>query len=196
MSNRRQKRIFLSASVPLPSRHRAYFDTADVIAIRDAIRALAIVLLEQSAMLVFGGHPAISPMLRLQITQAGMPVSDKVVMYQSRFFEREFPADNPFFEQVVLIEAVDQDREKSLARMRKEMLSGVFHCGIFVGGMEGVEDEFNLFRELHPDTPAYPIASTGAAAAKLFYADDATQKTHPGLADEISYISLIRDFLV
>jgi SLOG cluster3 family len=58
-------RIFLSASVPLPSRNPLYFDTADVIAIRDAVRALTMVVVEQHVQLVFGGHPAITPMIRL-----------------------------------------------------------------------------------------------------------------------------------
>jgi SLOG cluster3 family len=127
------KRVFLAASVPLPSRDAAYFDTADVIAIRDAIRALTIVILEKNAQLVFGGHPAISPMIRLQIAQAGISVRDKVVMYQSRFFDRDFPVDNAAFERVILIDKVDNERDKSLARMRDEMLSGEFSCGVFVG---------------------------------------------------------------
>lgn len=32
--------VFLSASVPLPDRNRVFFDTADVLAIREAIKAL------------------------------------------------------------------------------------------------------------------------------------------------------------
>jgi hypothetical protein len=64
MNDAVESRIFLSASVPLPSRHREYFDTADVIAIRDAVRALTIVVVEQHGQLVFGVHPAITPMIR------------------------------------------------------------------------------------------------------------------------------------
>jgi hypothetical protein len=118
------QRVFLSASVPLPSRDRVYFDTADVIAIRDAVRALTLVIVEQNVQLVFGGHPAISPMIRLQIAQAGLPVGDKVTMFQSKFFRRQFPADNKAFERVVLTNAIENDREKSLAHMRDQMLSG------------------------------------------------------------------------
>lgn len=42
-----------------------------------------------------------------------------------------------------------------------------FTAGVFIGGMEGVECEFNIFRSFHPDTPAYVLPSTGAAARKL-----------------------------
>src|SRR5271166_2876634 len=48
----------------------------------------------------FWGHPAISPMIRLQISQTGVPVGERVIMYQSRYFERVFPDDNAAFEHV------------------------------------------------------------------------------------------------
>lgn len=190
-----EQRVFLSASVPLPSRNAVYFNTADVIAIRDAVRALTIVIIEQKAQLVFGGHPAISPMIRLQVAQAGMPVGDRVVMFQSRFFEREFPDDNAAFERVILTEAVDGDRKKSLVHMREAMLSGQFDCGIFIGGMEGVEEEYEMFRRIQKKVPAYPIASTGAASAILFNSDPTIASLYPALRDEFSYISLMRGLI-
>jgi len=187
-----EPRIFLSASVPLPSRNAVYFDTADVIAIRDAVRALTMVVTEQKIQLVFGGHPAISPMIRLQISQTGAPVGERVIMYQSRYFERVFPDDNAAFEHVEMIDAVPGDREASLASMRAAMLGQEFRLGIFIGGMEGVEEEYAIFRRLHPDVPAYPVASTGAAAGRIFDAEPELQREHPELRDEISYLSLMR----
>src|SRR5262249_26034402 len=122
MSDFNPLRVFLSASVPLPSRNPAYFATADVVAIRDAIRALTMVVVEERIQLVFGGHPAITPMIRLQIAQTGTPVGDRVVMFQSRYFQRDFPQDNDAFEHVELVDAVPNDREASLRRMRETML--------------------------------------------------------------------------
>lgn len=55
--------VFLSASVPLPSRHHRYFETADVIAIRESVRALATAVLPVGR-LTTGGHPAITPVIR------------------------------------------------------------------------------------------------------------------------------------
>lgn len=188
-------RIFLSASVPLPSRNPVYFETADIIAIRDAVRALTMVVVEQGVQLVFGGHPAITPMIRLQIAQTGTPVGERVVMYQSRYFERDFPQDNAAFEHVELVDAVENDRPASLLRMRHEMLAKPFIIGVFIGGMEGVEDEYGLFVNLQPKVPAFPIASTGAAAAKLFDRNVALQREHPELRDELSYLSLMRDLI-
>lgn len=189
------RRIFLSASIPLPSRHRIYFDTADVVAIRDCVRALTMVVIENSAQMVFGGHPAISPMIRLQVAQTGAPVGDRIVMYQSRYFERSFPQDNAAFERVELIDAVSSGRDASLLAMRSAMLAGTFQAGIFVGGMEGVELEYQMFRNLHPETPSFPIASTGAAASRLFEADSQLQREYSQLRDEISYLTLIRQLL-
>jgi hypothetical protein len=188
-------RVFLSASVPLPSRNPIYFDTADVVAIRDAIRALIMVVVEQEIQLVFGGHPAISPMIRLQIAQTGTPVGERIVMFQSRYFEREFPTDNAAFEHVELIDAVPNDRGASLIRMREQMLTGPFRAGVFIGGMEGVEEEYTMFLRLNPGLPAYPVASTGAAARKLFEGNATLQHDRPELQDELSYLTLMRGLL-
>jgi hypothetical protein len=188
-------RIFLSASVPLPTRDRAYFDTADVIAIRDAIRALTMVVIEEQAQLVFGGHPAITPMIRLQIAQTNTPVGDRVVMFQSRYFEHEFPGDNSAFERVELTDAVNSDREASLELMRRAMLSTPFDAGLFIGGMDGVELEYAMFERLQEGIPAFPIASTGAAAARLYNANLRLQRAYPELRDEISYLTLMRSLI-
>jgi SLOG cluster3 family len=75
------------------------------------------------------------------------------------------------------------------------MLSGSFNAGIFIGGMEGVEDEYAMFIRFHHGVPAFPIASTGAATAKIFDLDTAMQHQHPELRDELSYLSLMRDLL-
>jgi hypothetical protein len=187
--------VFLSASVPLPSRNPKYFATADVIAIRDAVRALMMVVIERRGQLVFGGHPAITPMIRLQVAQTGTPVGGRVVMFQSRYFERDFPKDNAAFEHVELVDAVQTDREASLQLMRKAMLAKPFNVGLFIGGMEGVEEEYTMFRHLQPSIPAFPIASTGAAAAMLFAGNADLQCEHPELRDELSYLTLMRDLI-
>jgi hypothetical protein len=195
MNNAVELKVFLSASVPLPSRNPVYFDTADVIAIRDAVRALTMVVVEQQVKLVFGGHPAITPMIRLQIAQTGTPVGERVVMFQSRYFERDFPQDNDAFEHVELVDAVQNDREASLKRMRESMLADPFHVGLFIGGMEGVEEEYAMFLGLQTGIPAFPIASTGAAAAMLFDRNADLQREHPELRDELSYLTLMRDLI-
>ena len=89
------KNIFLSASVPLEERDPKYFESADVIAIRDAVIALAsAVLANQSYHLIWGGHPSITPLITLVLDRYGLKMSDRVTLYQSREFERFFPPEN------------------------------------------------------------------------------------------------------
>ena len=115
--------VFLSAGVPLPppSRSEKYFATADVVAIRDSIRALVTAVLPQGK-LVFGGHPAITPMVRLLIRDKRLSVRDHLVLFQSRFFQSESPPDVKEFENVVLVDAVEGSRDASLMRMREVMI--------------------------------------------------------------------------
>ena len=89
-------------------------------------------------------------------------------------------------------DAIPNDRVASLARMREAMLTGPFVGGFFIGGMEGVEEEFAMFSRFQPGFPAFPIASTGAAAAKLFDASPELQRDQPELRDELSYLTLMR----
>ena len=185
--------VFLSAGIPSSDSHPRYRKTSDVIAIRDSVRALVSVV-APTAQLVFGGHPAITPLIRLIVRQMNLPVRRHVVLYQSRFFERTFPPEVAEFEEVRLTDAVPGNEGASLAEMRRIMISSQpFDAGIFLGGMEGVEREYALFRELHPDKPVYPIASTGAAALLLF---EQYQRNQVDLMNDLKYLSLFRRLLV
>ena len=55
--------------------------------------------------------------------------------------------------------------------------------------MNGVEREYEVFRRRHPNKPAYPIASTGAAARILFYEHARDQVE---LLADLRYLSLFR----
>ena len=184
--------VFLSASIPLPDHDAKYLETADVIAIRDSIRALVSVVVP-TGQIVFGGHPAITPLVRLLVRGMTPDVNQHIILYQSAFFRREFPPETAEFERVRIIEAVDTDEAASLRKMREAMIGGHnFDAGIFLGGMEGVEREYKMFKLIHPGKPAYPIASTGAAARILFdeYARDRVE-----LLSDLRYLSLFRRLL-
>ena len=157
--------VFLSASVPDPKRHPKYYESADVTAIREAVVALARTVLPQSD-LVFGGHPAISPLIAR--VARDLDLFKRVIIYQSEEFRDVIPKDSLAFERLVWTDKRG-DRNKSLELMREQMLSEhKYRAGIFIGGMEGVEDEWKLFRTRHSNAPVYPIASTGGAALILF----------------------------
>lgn len=159
--------VFLSASIPDPRRDPKYHGSADVVAIREAVRALAAAVLPR-APLVFGGHPAITPLVRHVAERVGG--ADRVTVYQSGFFRRAFPVDNAFFPDVVVV-PMGPDEDASLLRMRTQMLlSREFAAGVFIGGMEGVEREFELFRSLCPHARWLPVGSAGAGGRELLRA--------------------------
>ena len=161
--------VFLSAGIPIERPGRPvkpmYKETADVIAIREATRAAAAVAVANGE-LVFGGHPAITPL----VTQVGeaLDAVDHVVIFQSAYFRKSYPQDVNSFTRIE--ETPPQATEEaSLQEMRDRMLSfRQYSIGIFIGGMEGVEEEWSQFRIRHPHAPAIPIPTTGAAAQRLF----------------------------
>lgn len=179
--------IFLSASVPLPQRDRYYFETADVLSIREAVKALVEVVLPIGR-ITFGGHPAITPLIALFVREAGLQ-RDRLTIFQSRFFEAMLPSANSEFQDVQMIDAVGNDQDESLLAMRTAMISSrPFDAAVFIGGMEGVVEEASLVRELRPNCEILPIASTGAAAAEIF-----RQGHYRGeLKSELTYATLFR----
>lgn len=188
--------VFMSASIPSEDRNPIYFKTADVVAIREAVRNLAATVLSEGQ-LVFGGHPAISPMV-LMVAQR-LRATRRVHIYQSKFFRSVVPRESLAFSHITWTPVVRRDRDESLLAMRKKMISSQsFSAGVFIGGMEGVEEEFRLFVEIHPGVPTFPIASTGAAAQVLFKAGcgplDPVERS--ALLKEIAYGALFRRVLL
>lgn len=188
------KNIFLSASIPLKERNPKFFETADVIAIRDAVIALAsTVLANNEYHLIWGGHPSITPLITLVLERYGLKMSDRVTLYQSREFEQDFPSENEDIGIRVITEK-KENRETSLLYMRQKMIGEhEYEAAIFIGGMEGVLDEYAMFAQLHPEALCFPIASTGAAARMLF-------EEHPNnycesLLEELSYTLLFKKLL-
>lgn len=158
-------RLFLSASVPVPGRGN-FHENANPFLIQFAVRELLTVCLGRR-LIVWGGHPAITPMVWAVCEDLGVEYARAVLLYQSRLFGDLFPEENQRFANVVYVDAVENDRAKSLERMRAEMLTGPFEAAVFIGGMEGVLDEYQMFRHFHPDAIVLAVCSPGGAAAKL-----------------------------
>lgn len=195
MAKKQLKNIFLSASIPLKERDPKYFDSADIIAIRDSVIALATVVLP-SYRLVWGGHPSITPIIYYVMERLNLKVQDHVLLYQSRFFEKFFPEDNNKFENVILTENTGEV-ETSKLLMRTRMFSeNQFVSGVFIGGMEGIEDEFKLFREFQPDALVIPISSTGAASQVVYDNYLSNDLKNPRLVNDYAYMSLFQDLLL
>lgn len=159
--------IFLSASVPIADDTRGpYYKTADPFLIRTAVREL-LYFSHRDYTIVWGGHPAITPMVAAICDDIGGVAQQAVALYQSRFFRGQFPPENKRFSNLVTTPKKG-DRSASLELMRLMMLGhSNLVAAVFVGGMVGVEDEFEMFCDKHPGKPAIPIASTGGAALTL-----------------------------
>jgi hypothetical protein len=157
--------IFLSASVPVHGRKG--YDSANPFLIQCAVREFAVAVLREYT-IVWGGHPAITPMIWAVCEDLGVNYAKSVVLYQSKFFEGRYPEENAGFQNVIYTEAVSNDVKASLLAMRKEMLGRPdLSAAVFVGGMEGIEDEFDIFQASHPGALVLPVPAPGGVARDL-----------------------------
>ncbi|RRT86400.1 SLOG domain-containing protein [Empedobacter falsenii] len=215
------KNIFLSASIPLPERHPKYYDTADIIAIRDSVIALASIVIDKHR-IIWGGHPSITPLINFVIERTVQYRIDKsannmsseeqreylfqeikreiqnhVIIYQSEFFRDKFPEDNDKFENIVFTDNKG-DIHSSIQEMRQRMLSeNEFAAAVFIGGMDGIEVEYKMFKEFHPKALILPIASTGAAT-KIVYDNlpEDDEPKHERYLKDYGYMSLFQKYLI
>lgn len=232
--------VFLSASEPDPDRKEEYWQSQNLLNVREAVRAFCAHALAHYPV-VYGGHPAITPLVRQVAsriehdaatgTKPGKSVKNPItLMFQSGLHVKPSSAD----QSVVVTPAHESDgtiatpeggtRNASLLRMRYEMIGRPgkypvhlledhanefgaqrlarlktyeFTAAVFIGGMEGVEREFRIFRSFHPETPAYPIGSTGSACAKLLkqVRPYLSPETFDALRGETAYSLLMQQLL-
>lgn len=170
--------IFLSASIPSPDRDERYYINTNPLDITDAVVAISKIIFSEGGKIIYGGHPTISPLIlsvarifKQYYKHENLPL---VCIYQSKFFEGKISKFTKEFINLKLgeinwTEPVNNDRDQSLMLMRKEMIeSSNVVAAIFIGGMEGIAEEFKLFVESHPNLPMYLIASSGGATRSLF----------------------------
>lgn len=207
------KTIFLSAGVPNLNKeeNRQYYETADLTAIRDAVLALVYVCLELNIRIVWGGHPAITPIVyeairnfegkkqkslnALTDDKLKKYIQNHVRLFQSSYYEKDFPKDNYKFDNVTVIEKKETDSE-SLLIMREIMLkSADFSAAIYIGGMKGIIEEDKEFHKLYPHKPTYPIASTGGAAMKLYEMYKSERDYKANLLTNYAYTSMFYSIL-
>ena len=120
-----------------------------------------------------------------------------MTLYQSKLFEKNFPEDNNKFENVILTDNINDDKVQSLLYMRNKMLDeSKFSAGIFIGGMEGVEEEFDMFVKKYPNALVLPIASTGAAAKMIYDKKLSGKNKNERLLKDYAYMSLFQELLI
>jgi hypothetical protein len=191
----RGRTIFLSASVPTAQRSERYQRIEDAhFEIEQAVISLARAVFSEGGQLVFGGHPAISPLVAMVAGEYREPrfsesseerPAPPIRIFQSRAFEGFLPSDTLLMYQlgyatITWVDAVNQEKfnpeikykeppcPASLRAMRKAMIEWTNpHAMVCIGGMEGVERETELFRELRGEAPIYVLQSTGGASLIL-----------------------------
>ena len=83
----------------------------------------------------------------------------------------------------IFLSASIPEREANISAMRDEMIDhwpGHYVAGVFIGGMDGILDEFSHFRRSHPQALVLPISSTGGATEMGW-----PEKDVPPLLDQI-----------
>lgn len=183
--------IFLSASVP-NRRSPNFVKDADTVAITSAVTALVYLALGRKR-IVWGGHPAITPMVASVAQSLDTDYNEWTKLYQSSHFLDRMPEENRQFSNIVLTPAGD-DLQESLFLMRQQMFEeNVFDCAIFIGGMSGIFEEYELFSSMQGDVPCYPIASAGGASEELLSKSSSSPTIAVRLAYDLDYISLFRE---
>lgn len=163
--------MFLSAGLPSGD-HARDFRPYDVTAITEAVTAVAEAVLAAGGRILFGAHPAVSPLLLMVAGDVGR--RNVVEIFQSRRFAGEVKAEalelvaRGFGESHWTDRMPGRDVADDLRRMREEMIdSGPLDAAVFIGGMDGVLAEYAMVAERRPSVPLLPIRSAGGAAARL-----------------------------
>lgn len=168
--------VFLSASIPDPERWSGDFDALEI---TDAVVAISRSMLSAGAQLVTAAHPTIAPLLLYVAAELPSTPDPRVVIYQSNVFESVLPEASRRFEAdgvgiLIRTEAVEGEppdpryAQASLRLMRRQMLTETQpSAAVFIGGMAGIPLEHEMFAELRPGTPTYPLGQPGGAARQL-----------------------------
>jgi hypothetical protein len=156
--------IFLSASIPQPGRQ--FYGTADPLLIHHAVRAFLTLSLGRRR-IVWGGHPSITPMVQAACQSLGVNYATAVTLYQSEQFRGQFPVENNDFPEVVYTPK-EADLPSSLRVMREQMLGrDDLKAAVFIGGMEGILEEYDIFVKAHPDAAIVPVPRPGGASREV-----------------------------
>lgn len=158
--------VFLSASLPKDGEY-------DFAKAYNIIVSLVEAVINRNGILVFGGHPTITPIIANMMNLHNNSEVEKfpdIFLYQSKYFEdKERPLENLEFPEKNIrnIDAVDHHFENSLRKMRMEMLSpripftlGIFLGGVIKDGKCGVWEEYEMYCKNNVNSIAFTNTGT------------------------------------
>ena len=183
--------VFLSASIPTPGRE--FYGTEDVVAIRESVMAFTKVCMEKRLPFYFGGHPAITPLV-WEVAKDYLcdDFKELIHIYQSSIFMGKTPKEVDYFNNVVWTES-KKTIPASVEFMRNQMFKeNETTVAVFIGGMKGIKDEYEMIKAYYPSVNVLPMATTGAASEVLY---KELGFNNPDLNDNYSYVSVFRKYL-
>lgn len=185
--------IFLSAGIPsqTPIPGREFFGKGNIPAIREAVMAFTKVCMDYKIPICFGGHQAISPLVYEIAKDYGDQFSKNVLIYQSEWFKGKTPQEVSYYDRLIWTHK-EKDIPSSVDRMRHEMFSNKFVCGIFIGGMDGIISEAKEFHESNPYADMIVVPNTGGAAQVL---EERTKLTFQRVPDTFAYVAEFKKIL-
>jgi hypothetical protein len=182
--------VFLSASIPRQAdldNNRTFAADVHQLRVRSAVPWLCRALFEAGVQVVFGGHPAITPLVLAVARERGEDPSGEpcAFIFQSEAFRSMIPKETyelaDWARGRLVWTASDTDVPKSLLRMRQCMVRAPGTvAAIFAGGMDGIFEEERLFLQ-EAGGPMYALAATGGAAEAVYARDPAGRRG--GLTD-------------
>ena len=191
--------VFVSASIPDSARWSGDFDALEI---TDAVVALARAFLTAGFKIVTAAHPTIAPLLLYVAAEFPPESEERISVYQSELFANVLPPATRRFEadgvgRLIWTAAAEGDRpvpgewDESLLTMRRRMLGEAEPiAACFIGGMEGIRSEFELYRTMYPDRSTYPLGRPGGEARNLIEAIDNSLRER--LANDDVYPALWR----
>lgn len=179
------KKIFLSASIP--DVDSVNFASVNSMAVASAVMALVRVCAQRRVPIYFGGHPAISPLIWSVLKEYSSFANELLTIYQSKLYDDKVPREVLYYQNIVWTDK-GADKADSLRIMRTRMFEdNETGMAVFLGGKEGVIDEFELLHRISPDTKIIPLKSTGGASAKIY---DELNINQQSWADSFAYSSI------
>lgn len=195
-----ERSVFLSASVPYirdfpdgieeleREQNRHYVATKNERAIRGAVASFAREVVRRDLRVVFGAHPAISPMLLSALRDARR---GRILIFQSKLFVQLLPQSTldlaSWDRGELLLTAIQRGpggptpkleawhQEKASLTFMRECMTRVpgLVGAVLIGGMDGVEEEARLFRANNPgyQHQCYAYGASGSAAQFLLQRD-------------------------
>ena len=157
----RRRAVSWAQAFPTGERGEA-FPASDPTSVADAVTAIVRTIFGANGRLVFGGHPTITPLVLHVAGDRGY--RDGVDVYQSQWFQRAIPQETLRLERLgfgrIHWTTAAPTLQESLRSMRAKMSNESETVGaIFVGGMEGIRDEWELFATLVPDRPRIALTA-------------------------------------